>query len=68
MAVNQRSYGGKDAAYRYSGPSTDVHNDQYDGRVSDADLSDSDSKCLGERDEWNLAKVSRRGQWKAEDW
>jgi hypothetical protein len=68
MAVNERSYGGKDAAYRWSGPSTKVHNDQYDGRTTDEDLAESDGKCMGERDEWNLAKVSRRGKWKADEW
>jgi len=67
MAVTERTSGGKDAAYRHCGPTTKVRNDQYDGRTSDADLSDSDGKCLGERDEWNLAKVARRGKWAAGD-
>lgn len=68
MAVNNGTSGGKDAAYRASGSSTNVRNDQYDGRLTDEDLSDSDGKCLGERREWNLARVARRGKWKADEW
>ena len=68
MAVKNGTSGGKDEAYRHSGTTTKVRNDQYDGRTTDEDLSESDGKCLGERAEWDLAKVSKRGQWKAEDW
>ena len=68
MAVKERTSGGKDAAYRASGASTRVRNDLYEGRLSDADLSESDGKCMGEREEWNLAKVERRGKWKAPEW
>jgi len=61
MAVkNSGTTGGKDEAYRHSGPTTKVHNDQYDGRTRDEDLASSDGKCLGERDEWDYAKVERR--------
>ena len=67
MAVKERSSGGKDAAYRYSGTTTKVRNDQYDGRTTDADLAESDGKCLGEREEWDLRKVERRGRWPS-DW
>jgi len=68
MAVKDGSTGGKDAAYRHSGSTTRVHNDQYDGRTTDEDLSSSDGKCLAERNEWNLERVSRRGQWKDQTW
>ena len=53
MAVKERSSGGKDAAYRASGSTTRVRNDQYDGRTTDADLAYCDGMCLGERGEWN---------------
>jgi len=59
MAVRDNS-GGKDEAYRHSGRSTNVRNDQYDGRTTDEDLSSSDGKCLGEREEWAYDKVERR--------
>lgn len=70
MAVNPRNgrdSGGviKDEAQRHS---RDVVNDLYTGRTTDEDLSSSDGKCMGERDEWNLEKVSRRGAWKGDTW
>ena len=69
MAVKDGTTSGKDRAHRErTGSSTRVRNDQYEGRTTDADLSSSDGKCLGERDEWNLERVSRRGQWKDPTW
>ena len=47
--------------------SAGTRNDLYEGRVTDEDLASSDGKCLGERDEWNLAKIMRRGKWEASD-
>lgn len=63
MAVKDGTSGGKDAAYRQSARTWNKRNDQYAGRTSDEDLAASDGKCLGERDEWAMEKVNRRGQW-----
>jgi hypothetical protein len=60
MAVKERTSSGKDEAYRYS---HGVKNDLYEGRTTDADLDYCDGMCLGEREEWNLAKVARRAKW-----
>ena len=62
MAVKERTYGGKDAAYRYS---QGVRNDLYEGRTTDADLDYCNGYLLEEREEWNMAKVARRGKWEA---
>jgi hypothetical protein len=62
MAIRE---GGKDAAYLQSARNWHKPNDQYSGRLRDEDLAESDGKCLGERDEWNLAKVARRAKWEA---
>jgi hypothetical protein len=66
MAVKERTSGGKDAAYLASGSTTKVHNDLYEGRMTDADLEYCDGHPLEEREEWNLAKVARRGKWQAD--
>jgi hypothetical protein len=66
MAVNGKGMsGGKDEAYRASARTKE---DLYTGRLTDDALSESDGKCMGERREWNMARVSRRGQWKADEW
>ena len=67
MAVNKNGAGDgiKDCAQRRS---RGVQNDLYTGRCTDEDLASSDGKCLGERQEWALDKVARRGQWKDPTW
>ncbi len=66
MAVNGKSRGRvADEAQRHS---DGVTNDFRSGRMTDADLTSSDGMALEDRDEWNMEKMSRRGQWKDPSW
>jgi len=61
MAVKDGTMSGKDRAHlERTGPTTNVRNDQYDGRCTDEKLSSSDGHRLDDRDEWNLGRVWRR--------